>query len=45
LEVTRVDQPIIQVEVMLCGEGGSREPFFEKDAGFDPRKVMDFEIL
>jgi hypothetical protein len=33
LEVTRVDRPIIQVEVMLVGEGGTREPFFEKDKG------------
>ena len=45
LEITRVDQPIIQVEVMLCGDGGTREPYFEEDAGFDPGKVMDFEIL
>ena len=45
LEITRVDSPIIQVEVMLAGEGGSREPYFEKDKGFDPRDVMNFEIL
>ena len=45
LEVTRVDSPIIQVEVMLAGEEGSREPVFEKDKDFDPREVMNFEIL
>ena len=33
LEVTRVDRPIIQIEIMLVGEGGTREPFFEKDKG------------
>jgi hypothetical protein len=30
LEVTRVDSPIIQIEIMLTGEGGTREPFFPK---------------
>lgn len=36
LEVTRVDRPIIQIEVMLAppdGSRGTREPFFEKDKG------------
>jgi hypothetical protein len=33
LEVTRVDRPIIQIEIMFTGEGGTREPFFEKDKG------------
>ena len=33
LEVTRVDRPIIQIEIMLVGEGGTREPFFESDKG------------
>ncbi len=31
LEVTRVDRPIIQIEIMLVGEGGTREAFFEED--------------
>lgn len=43
LEVTRVDRPIIQVEVMLSGPNGTREPYFEKDKGFSPQKVMNFE--
>ncbi|MFC2039039.1 hypothetical protein ACFLUG_04645 [Chloroflexota bacterium] len=29
LEVTRVDSPIIQLEIMLIGEGGTREPYFK----------------
>ena len=31
LEITRVDSPIIQIEIMLVGEGGTREPYFEED--------------
>ena len=31
LEITRVDSPIIQIEMMFIGEGGTREPFFAKD--------------
>jgi len=45
LEVTRVTKPIIQIEIMLTGAGGTREPYFEQDKGFDPHKVMDFEIF
>ena len=30
LEVTRVDRPIIQIEIMLVGEGGTREPVWPK---------------
>jgi hypothetical protein len=26
LEITRVDRPIIQIEIMLVGEGGTRNP-------------------
>ena len=33
LEITRVDRPIIQIEIMLAGEGMTREPYFEKDKG------------
>lgn len=33
MEVTRVDRPIIQIEIMLGGEGMTREPYFEKDKG------------
>jgi hypothetical protein len=45
LEVVRVDSPIIQIEIMLVGEGGTREPYFEKDKGFKPMEIMDFEVL
>jgi hypothetical protein len=45
LEVTRVDSPIIQIEIMLSGEGGTRVPYFEQDKGFDPKKVMNFDTL
>ncbi len=45
LEITRVDSPIIQIEIMLAGADGTREPYFEKDKGFDPWKVMKMEIL
>jgi hypothetical protein len=31
LEITRVDRPIIQVEIMLVGKGGTRDAFFEED--------------
>jgi hypothetical protein len=45
LAVTRVDSPIIQVEIMLAGSEGTREPYFEKDKGFSPNKVMDFKVF
>jgi hypothetical protein len=45
LEITRVDRPIIQIEVMLAGAEGTREPYFAKDKGFKPNDVMDFKIL
>jgi hypothetical protein len=48
LEITRVDRPIIQIEMMLAppaGQQPTREPFFTKDKGFNPMKVMDFQDL
>lgn len=45
LEITRVDRPIIQIEVMLAGKAGTRDPYFEKDKDFAPGKVMNFELL
>ena len=44
LEITRVDRPIIQIEMMLAPPDGSmptREPYFEKDKGFNPDAVME----
>jgi hypothetical protein len=48
LEITRVDRPIIQIEMMLAPPDGSaptREPFFEKDKGFKPQDVMEFSVI
>jgi hypothetical protein len=48
LEITRVDRPIIQIEMMLAPPDGSeptREPYFEKDKGFKPQDVMDFSVI
>jgi len=47
LEITRVDKPIIQLEMMLApadGSEGTREPYFPKDKGFKPQDVMNFKI-
>jgi hypothetical protein len=44
LEITKVDRPIIQIEVMLAPIDGlppTREPFFEADKGFNPDDVME----
>lgn len=44
MEITRVDRPIIQIEMMFAPADGSppaREPFFAKDKGFRPDLVMD----
>jgi hypothetical protein len=48
LEITRVDSPIIQIEMMLPTTDGSpptREPYFAKDKGFNPQSVMDFKVI
>jgi len=47
LEITRVDRPIIQLEIMLAPPAGAeptREPYFKKDAGFKPQDVMNFKV-
>lgn len=45
LEITRVDSPIIQIEVMLAGAEGTRVAYFDEDKDFDPHKVMNFDII
>jgi hypothetical protein len=48
LEITKVERPIIQLEIMLPAPDGSpptREPFFEKDKGFKPDLAMNFTDL
>ncbi|MDD5338260.1 MAG: hypothetical protein PHG35_02460 [Dehalococcoidales bacterium] len=44
MEITRIDRPIIQIEMMMAPADGSqptREPFFDKDKDFRPDLVMD----
>ena len=43
LEITRVDSPIIQIEIMLVGDGGTRDPYFEEDKG--KVDLIDFKDL
>ena len=43
LEITRVDSPIIQIEIMLVGEGGTRDPYFDEDKG--KVDLIDFKDL
>jgi len=45
LEITRVDSPIIQLEIMLAGAEGTRVPYFEADKDFDSHKAMNFESI
>lgn len=45
LEITRVDRPIIQVEIMLTGAWGTRDPFFDKDKGINPLNTMNVEHI
>lgn len=48
MEITRVDRPIIQIEMMFAPTDGSaptREPYFAKDKGFRPDLVMDVTNL
>jgi hypothetical protein len=44
-EITRVDSPIIQIEIMLGNKGVPVHPVFEKDKGFDPMTMVDREYL
>ena len=44
LEITRVDRPIIQIEIMLPtpdGSPGTREPYFAKDKGVNTMSLME----
>ena len=44
-EVTRVDSPIIQIEIMIGNKGVAPEPFFEKDKGYNSRDMINREVL
>ncbi len=48
MEITRVDRPFIQMEMMLAppdGSASTREPFFVKDKGFRPDLAMDVNVI
>jgi hypothetical protein len=42
LEITRVDRPIIQLEIMLVGEGGTRDAYFEEDLKVQKPAMVKF---
>jgi len=44
-EITRVDKPIIQIEIMIGNKGVPVIPCFEKDKGFSPTAKINREIL
>lgn len=44
-EITRVDSPIIQIEIMIGNKGASVEPCFEKDKDYSPLTMVNREIL
>ena len=44
-EITRVDSPIIQIEIMIGNKGVAPEPFFEKDKGYNSRDMINREVL
>jgi len=44
-EITRVDSPIIQIEIMIGNKGISPEPFLEKDKGYSSRNMINREVL
>jgi hypothetical protein len=44
-EITRVDSPIIQIEIMIGNKGVPVHPVFEKDKGFDPMTMVNREYL
>jgi hypothetical protein len=44
-EITRVDSPIIQIEIMIGNKDVVPEPCFEKDKGYSPADMVNREIL
>jgi hypothetical protein len=44
-EITRVDSPIIQIEIMIGNNGVAVEPCFDKDRAFSPLTMVDREYL
>jgi hypothetical protein len=44
-EITRVDSPIIQIEIMIGNKGLAVEPCFEKDKDWSPATKVNREYL
>jgi hypothetical protein len=44
-EITRLDSPIIQIEIMIGNKGAPVVPCFEKDKGWEPASKINREIL
>ena len=44
-EITRVDRPIIQIEIMIGNKGKKVEQVFEKDKGWSPKDKINREVL
>ena len=44
-EITRVDRPIIQIEIMIGNKGVEVETVFEKDKDWNPSKMINREVL
>src|SRR5512136_1572653 len=44
-EITRVDSPIIQIEIMIGNKGAKVEPYFAKDKGYNSMNMINRELL
>jgi hypothetical protein len=44
-EITRVDSPIIQIEIMIGNMDVVIEPYLEKEKGYNPMKIINREVL
>jgi hypothetical protein len=44
-EITRVDSPIIQIEIMIANKGVAVDPYFAKDKAWNPATMVDREYL
>jgi hypothetical protein len=44
-EITRVDSPIIQIEIMIGHKDVPVTPVFEKDKGYNPMNMINLEVL
>ena len=44
-EITRVDSPIIQIEIMIGNKGVTPKPVLDKDRGYSSRDMINREVL